>query len=1022
LTIDLRNVSRIPAVWRLKRTKELGPVVTFTEQEGKLNPRASFVIRVTFTSPKPVIVKKSAQIEIVDKEQQRIFATIPVNITAEAFDVAIDFQYPKGFDHLQFGSLKVLQPRAIACQLKNKGKFPVKFAITYDSQAAQQLITVNPLEGTVQTGEKPVNLNFTFKASKVVIYTNAKGLTLSISDPITNTSTGKITLPFSCETVYSQFSISPTRRLQFGAVCANTATQKQLTIKNEGKFPFDFEITGRVDDSPAVAAATEKKKQAPPAKPRGKKGLSQMTIGSYNISPANGTLAPDASANLDIDFMSATAGNFQTSLFFKVTDSDPSAGDHNAVVVVTASCIFPGLKVTDSEKLFPGTSLCLRYDLSRSNRTAFLDDEQVLHFRPTILQRREFVDLAIINPFPVPCVADLSVKPKTKQGNANFPFDVSEKVVTLDPETSKIVALGCLPVTPDNFTGLFEAVVRGGSGDSRALRFGVEGVGTLPTISVETSFDRTKGNTFHLNLGRTLIGFTKEKAIRLLNEGVIDAVIAVTIKPNPDFIVPPPERLKGIIVPAGQSYNLPVVFKPDKLRRSVLETMVTVADNPKLTLSINIAAEGSSEDVVFEGLQSDEGEIVFKDCIVGRQQQVIFTMRNMGANDVRFLWSTQPNLTFAPKIGHLHVNKSKTIIASFFADHPVKLASAKVTCRIDKVEFNEINPPDWDDTMKIMKFMSRKSLNPNRTTPMPSAHRGKKKEKEKASASPAPVEAETQIDELVRVTEIKEEPTFTVLQGKGKEIPLKVTTVADVIKYHLDIDEIAFSPTMMYERRVSECKVTNTSQIRFEYHWRVAKFVSLRSAYAKNHPPPFAIEPGSGIIEPGQATVFRVIFAPLEVDDFVGTMQCDIPYLIQMEPPTIAVTGLSRRPLCHFNVVLADYLSAGRRHPDFTSKLPDDVKVIEMFSKGIGQKSMKKFELINPTATPYEMAWQYTGQDSTTPIFCETASGLISSGRRCPIIFGFLPVSVKTIESLWEFQIPEQGVRVSFLFVGKIIS
>jgi hydrocephalus-inducing protein len=200
----------------------------------------------------------------------------------------------------------------------------------------------------------------------------------------------------------------------------------------------------------------------------------------------------------------------------------------------------------------------------------------------------------------------------------------------------------------------------------------------------------------------------------------------------------------------------------------------------------------------------------------------------------------------------------------------------------------------------------------------------------------------------------------------------------------------------------------------------VAKFVPLRSDYARHYPPPFAIEPVSGIIEPGQTTTFKVMFIPLEVDDFTGNLVCDIPYLSQMEPPTIEVFGLSRRPLCHFSVALSDYLTAGRRHPDYTMKLPDDVKVIELFSKGIGQKTLKKFELINPTSSPYEMNWQYMGQEET-PVFCETPNGLISSGRRSPVLFSYVPVSVKTVESVWEFQIPEMGIRVPILFVGRIM-
>jgi hydrocephalus-inducing protein len=214
--------------------------------------------------------------------------------------------------------------------------------------------------------------------------------------------------------------------------------------------------------------------------------------------------------------------------------------------------------------------------------------------------------------------------------------------------------------------------------------------------------------------------------------------------------------------------------------------------------------------------------------------------------------------------------------------------------------------------------------------------------------------------------------------------------------------------------------MTNNSQIRFDYTWRVSKYTSLRTDYSQWRQSPFSIEPVSGYIEAGATTVFKVKFTPEEVDDFTGILSCDIPYLTQMEPPSISLSALSRRPLCHFNVQMSDYLTSGRRHPDYSDPLPLDTKVIEFSSKAVGQKTLKRFELINPTASAYEILWKYVGEGATA-INCETPNGLISSGKRALQTFSYLPVSVKTVESLWEFQIPEHSVRIQFLLVGRIM-
>jgi hydrocephalus-inducing protein len=272
---------------------------------------------------------------------------------------------------------------------------------------------------------------------------------------------------------------------------------------------------------------------------------------------------------------------------------------------------------------------------------------------------------------------------------------------------------------------------------------------------------------------------------------------------------------------------------------------------------------------------------------------------------------------------------------------------------------------------------------------------------------------------LIRVLDVKEEPEHRIVPGSNKEMPMRGLVVADFIRYTIDITEIDFSPTMMFQTRTADCRLTNNSQIRFDYNWRVLKFVSLRTNYAQTRSSAFAIEPFSGFIEGGATTVFKVKFTPLEVDDFTAQLWCDIPFLAS-EPPVIRLSGLSRRPMCHFNIELSDYLSGGRRHPDYTYPLPDDIKIIELFSRGLGQKTLKRFELINPTGSAYEIIWKYVGE-GTSPITCETMHGLISSGKRSIVMFGYIPVSVKTVESLWEFQIPEQSIRVQFLFVGRIM-
>jgi hypothetical protein len=112
-------------------------------------------------------------------------------------------------------------------------------------------------------------------------------------------------------------------------------------------------------------------------------------------------------------------------------------------------------------------------------------------------------------------------------------------------------------------------------------------------------------------------------------------------------------------------------------------------------------------------------------------------------------------------------------------------------------------------------------------------------------------------------------------------------------------------------------------------------------------------------------------------------------------------------------------LTAGRRRPDYTEQLPDMTKIIKLFSKGIGQKTTKRFGIINTTEAPYEILW--VSKSEQAAISCNTPVAMISSGRRHMASFSYAPISVKTIESLWEFQVPEFGAKVPLLIVGRIM-
>lgn len=55
-----------------------------------------------------------------------------ITVTAEAYDVALEINLPKGNDGgIEFGNIRVGVETKLQCTLRNKGKYPIRFKLTF---------------------------------------------------------------------------------------------------------------------------------------------------------------------------------------------------------------------------------------------------------------------------------------------------------------------------------------------------------------------------------------------------------------------------------------------------------------------------------------------------------------------------------------------------------------------------------------------------------------------------------------------------------------------------------------------------------------------------------------------------------------------------------------------------------------------------------------------------------------------------------------------------------------------------
>lgn len=91
---------------------------------------------------------------------------------------------------------------------------------------------------------------------------------------------------------------------------------------------------------------------------------------------------------------------------------------------------------------------------------------------------------------------------------------------------------------------------------------------------------------------------------------------------------------------------------------------------------------------------------------------------------------------------------------------------------------------------------------------------------------------------------------------------LKVSAVADFARYEVDLREIFFKPTRMYESRTHNFIIKNTSLITIHYTCKIILYENNNPIVDPGY---FYITPKTGNLAPNCDEVFTVKFTPTEV-------------------------------------------------------------------------------------------------------------------------------------------------------------
>lgn len=1016
--LKLKNNSMLPVAWRIAQIDALGDEFTVSPQEGVIEPYQDQIISAEFRGSKPVVIsRRTIRLEVFDTEKiGGVVQEIPISVTAEAYDIAMDLHFPKGYDGgLDFSVIKVTEEGKQMCTLKNKGKYEVGYRFLFDNAELTESFTVIPHQGIMPPSDRPCAVQVIFKANREVTIKDNSSMKCQFYEPTTGEITATIPIKLLARAVFSRFSILPVRDLNFGALNFGIKGTRQFVVENMGEFDFRYSIYKIIrginearNGGPKLRTNSRAKaggrNSPPPAtqKVPNKKELVKQTdatnFGAFTVFPTTGIIPPGAKHQVTVEFHPDNPGSFEETVAIDISDRPPN--DYMDIIeyrLIGESCV-PNINTTEFSSIFEEQTVCKRLELFNTPGNIYAEEDRVFYFGAYLAGQQAQVRFKISNPCKISCDVSLSTRPrsKTKSDAADFAFDLEPKKMTIPSHEYRYVTVFFHPTSIQSYAGLFDAVVENvDQSRSKTLSFELRGEGTLPRVVVEKPTLRSKTGLPLLKFKRLLVGTSQSLPIVLKNEGIIPAKVKLdwSMKEFDEF------ECNGIntyhTLRPQESCNIDVKCKANSVSIFEGEMKIRVIDNSFEDTIIQLSGEGYLDEITFDNLPNEaESELALGDCFIGETKQVNFSANNHSNDMIRIAWSADmADFVISPSITHIRPRSQKEFTISFLPKNPGEFNNVKIVSKLSKIKYlNQNVDMEWDNKAKSVRWIMNDS---------------------KSASAPR------------KVVEQFPEPPFEVIPSALTDHNLSLSAFADYSSYECDATNIKFKSTLMYQTRVFRFNLRNSGKVILKY-----EFVFVDEDGDRVEPSsdecPFSVSPSAGEIIPGDNSVITARFSPLEDGVYNFDAYCIIQNLPKdTKPLIIKVTGASMRPFCHFELEESDYITSERRNPDVNnsngvpSVLPSNTRVIELGSCGVKVRNIKRFYIVNPTSISYEFEWT---TDSDQKIFrCLTPKGMVAPNKKFEISFEFIPETIDLKESFWKFSIIGHNISLPFLLVGQAL-
>ena len=856
----------------------------------------------------------------------------------------------------------------------------------------------------------------------------------------------------------------------------------------------------RLDDVPhgrASARAPPKGKPGPgEQRLEGPQAPVKQNFGAFTINPAHAIIQSGQSQQVTIECHPENTGFYDEKLIIDVTDKKPvldpvTKSADLQYTLLCESCV-PSIekniasvceehRICKSLKSLSVGSLLLR----GSGIGIFFEAEKIFRFNTIVVGRQVEARFRVHNTSKVSC--DVICMPKgvtsspTKQmkGLAEV-FEIEPSKLHLLPHSHKFVTVTFRPQAIQHYHYNLSVSLEGPGHLSRGmgLNFELQGEGSLPQISVIQPAATDRNGKPVMIFKRLVVGKTQVLPLVLSNTGSMSAVMGLKLEEEvsefsirPVLLPPSDTQLDQDLSASSNGHHLvnldpnercsfEIAYSPRKPGEHSHTILLQVQDNPYEHTQILLLAESYVDEVIIDNIRGGhvcpqlgtsldssllkpiyENHLDFGNSTVGEEKQLIFCISNKSQQVFKIHFeSSLTCFTFTPTTAHLQVNRSKDIQVTFKSEKAITHNRSPVTCKLQKINLTDKDSIDWDDRMKVTKWVpihaGKTAVEDDRASVISGTH-----PPPTASGHSSTVHLHGQIPpspntvRRKRITEVEKEPSYQEIPNSSRQIEMFITALADLPKVESSVTNISLRDTMMFQSRKYTFELRNVSQVTARFEW-------LLETEMFPEPVPFeqdqlegfenlylSITPATGDIPPQEHVNISLKFSPIDVIQ----LQANLLARIKNLPPAtsdikVTLAGESVMPYCHFDLPtvsysqLANTLDIKTSTASYSTPLNPATRVLTFETCGVGVKVMRSFHVINPTNLTYEFVWQPDlKEDMRKPFICLTKTGSIMSGKKYEMKFEFLPSAPDYEECLWKFTIPSLALSVPILFIGYIV-